>query len=142
MSFRYTLRNRAAIAAVGAGESNNPSSFNTTALGQQQVAAAISLHAVSPRSYSNIVATSPASPVSIPGNEPALSSSVPVDGENSRQMSDTSLVAAAIVEAVPEDDGGGPWTVVRPRRASQHDRRTVEMPIDSCIPLTLRRWLG
>ncbi|KAG6906279.1 hypothetical protein DXG01_014824 [Tephrocybe rancida] len=117
MSFRYTLCNSAAAAAAGTGESNNPSALNTTALGQQQVAATVSLHATSPHSYSDVVATRPASPASMQGNESALSSSMPVDGQNSQQMSDTSLGAEVIAETVPEDDGGGPWTVVCPRRA-------------------------
>ncbi|KAG6851088.1 hypothetical protein H0H87_001487, partial [Tephrocybe sp. NHM501043] len=73
--------------------------------------------AASPRSYSDVVASRPGSPASMQGSMSAMSSNVS-GGRISPQtdLADTSLGAVAVAGLDLEDDGNGPWQVVRPRR--------------------------
>ncbi|KAG6842802.1 hypothetical protein H0H87_006890, partial [Tephrocybe sp. NHM501043] len=117
MTSRYSLRNRTGgVTPAANGESNSPPSQNTNTLDPQPVAAAMP-RAASPRSYSDVVASRPGSPASMQGSMSAMSSNVS-GGRISPQtdLADTSLGAVAVAGLDLEDDGNGPWQVVRPRR--------------------------
>ncbi|KAG6912939.1 hypothetical protein DXG01_010993, partial [Tephrocybe rancida] len=115
MTSRYSLRNRN-TAGADSGESNITSVNGTTAPGIQDNVNG-SPRSTDVRSYSDVVASRPASPASVQVVQPVANGSGP--GERVRQVdiSTTSRVDSVVAAGTNADDGGGPWMVVQPRRS-------------------------